>query len=186
MDENEQPIQGHQTSSVSCRRLRVNHYITKSQAEREQKFLRRLADTSERSRRPERARERDKTLNDERDEALVSYAPAIFMCIICFDYHYVLLGGLFLRCVLSTAPLQLLLLPTRLLLSLLLSPALLVRWLLSSTSVGLAWLGWARVAAALVGRTVFDIVVRRGEVPHKRLFDRSILQWGRNWMVLPS
>jgi len=77
VDENKDRIQGHQTTEVSCSLFRVNHYITRSQAERERKLYRRLADTADRRRRPERARERDRMLNDELDEELVRYAPAI-------------------------------------------------------------------------------------------------------------
>jgi hypothetical protein len=76
VDENKQPIRGDQTESVSCEILRINHYITRSQAERDAK----LAGPDVLRGKPRdipRAKQRDLMLNDELDETILRYAPEL-------------------------------------------------------------------------------------------------------------
>jgi Glycosyltransferase family 92 len=76
VDENKVPIQGSETEAVSVELLRINHYITRSEEEREQKN--RGPDVLRGGRRHlPKARERDKMLNDEEDTAILRFAPGL-------------------------------------------------------------------------------------------------------------
>jgi hypothetical protein len=76
VDENKASIRGDETESVSVDLLRINHYITRSQAERDGK----LSGPDVLRGKPRdvpRAKERDLMLNDELDETILQYAPAL-------------------------------------------------------------------------------------------------------------
>jgi hypothetical protein len=77
VDENKQPItaQDH-TEAISFDLLRVNHYVTKSRAERERKIARPVAFDG-RIKNAERIRIRDRELNEVRDETILLYVPAL-------------------------------------------------------------------------------------------------------------
>jgi hypothetical protein len=74
--ENKEPIKGSRTETLSCERLRINHYITRSQEERDRKLAGWVAFTGERKP-AEGARERDRPLNDLHDDVIVQFAPAV-------------------------------------------------------------------------------------------------------------
>jgi hypothetical protein len=76
VNEKKDPIKGPMTDELSCERLRINHYITRSQEERDRKLARPVPYTGE-PRRVDRARERDKRLNELRDDILVRVAPEL-------------------------------------------------------------------------------------------------------------
>jgi hypothetical protein len=77
VDENRQPISAHDhTESVSFDLLRLNHYVTKSRAERERKIARPVAFDG-RIKNAERIRIRDQELNDVSDETILTYLPAL-------------------------------------------------------------------------------------------------------------
>jgi Glycosyltransferase family 92 len=76
VNEKKDPIKGSTTDELSCERLRINHYMTRSQEERDVKLSRPIPYTAE-PRPAERARERDKELNDVRDDLLVRLAPEV-------------------------------------------------------------------------------------------------------------
>jgi hypothetical protein len=74
--ENKAALRGSLTQSVSVDLLRINHYITRSQEERDLKNA--GPDVLRGGRRSlPRARERDKMLNDEEDTTILRYAPAL-------------------------------------------------------------------------------------------------------------
>jgi hypothetical protein len=74
--ENKEPIKGSQTEYTSVDLLRINHYITRSQEERELKNS--GPDVLRGGRRDlPKARERDKMLNAEEDTAIIQFAPAL-------------------------------------------------------------------------------------------------------------
>jgi hypothetical protein len=77
VDENFQPIRGHATEQVSTDLLRVNHYFTRSQQERDLKVKRLGAGTGLPLQNPEGVAERDRRLNEEVDEILVPYGRAV-------------------------------------------------------------------------------------------------------------
>jgi hypothetical protein len=74
--ENKEPLRGSETKSVSVDLLRINHYITRSQEERDRKNAGPDVLKGGRRRLP-KARQRDKMLNDEEDTTILSYAPAL-------------------------------------------------------------------------------------------------------------
>jgi len=74
--ERKQPIQGSQTETVSVDLLRINHYITRSQEERERKNAGPDVLRGGRRHLP-KAGERDKMLNDEEDTTILRFAPAL-------------------------------------------------------------------------------------------------------------
>jgi glycosyl transferase family 92 len=74
--ENKQPIQGSATKAVSVDLLRINHYMTRSQEERELKNAGPDVLRGGRRNLP-KARERDKMLNDEEDTTILRFAPAL-------------------------------------------------------------------------------------------------------------
>jgi hypothetical protein len=74
--ENKQPIQGSHTDTVSVDLLRINHYITRSQEERERKNAGPDVLRGGRRHLP-KARERDRMLNDEEDTTILRFAPAL-------------------------------------------------------------------------------------------------------------
>jgi hypothetical protein len=76
VNENKEPIRGSLTKSVSVDLLRINHYMTRSQAERDQKNAGPDVLRGGRRHLP-KARERDKMLNDEEDTTILSLAPAL-------------------------------------------------------------------------------------------------------------
>ena len=77
VDENFQMARGHATEKVSAALLRINHYFTRSQQERNQKIARRGAGMGLLIRNPETVAERDRRLNEELDEILVPYGRAV-------------------------------------------------------------------------------------------------------------
>jgi hypothetical protein len=76
VDENRQPIRGDHTESVSGEILRINHYITRSQSERDRK-LKGPDVLRGRPRDIPKAKERDLMLNDELDETILRYLPEL-------------------------------------------------------------------------------------------------------------
>jgi hypothetical protein len=76
VDENMRPVQGHQTDTVSVDRLRINHYFTRSQVERDLKLAAPRVDNGEPKER-EGVDERDRRLNEEYDETILAYVPAV-------------------------------------------------------------------------------------------------------------
>ena len=74
--ENKEPLRGSQTESVSVDLLRINHYMTRSQAEREVKNAGPDVLRGGRRNLP-KAAERDKMLNDEEDTTILQFAPAL-------------------------------------------------------------------------------------------------------------
>jgi hypothetical protein len=76
VNEQREPIKGDATGVVSCEVFRINHYITRSQEERNAKLS--GPDVLRGTRRNVKgASERDKILNAELDEAILRYAPAL-------------------------------------------------------------------------------------------------------------
>jgi hypothetical protein len=74
--ENKEPLRGSLTKSVSVDLLRINHYVTRSQEERDRKNA--GPDVLRGGRRDlPKARERDKMLNDEEDTTILRYSPAL-------------------------------------------------------------------------------------------------------------
>jgi hypothetical protein len=76
VSEQKQPIQGSMTETLSCDLLRVNHYITRSQEERDRKLAGPVAFTGK-PKRADRAKERDMTLNELLDDVAAQFAPAV-------------------------------------------------------------------------------------------------------------
>jgi hypothetical protein len=74
--ENKEPLRGSLTKSVSVDLLRINHYMTRSQDERDQKNSGPDVLRGGRRHLP-KARERDKMLNDEEDTTILRFAPAL-------------------------------------------------------------------------------------------------------------
>jgi hypothetical protein len=74
--ENKEPLRGSLTEAVSVELLRVNHYITRSQEERDAKIAG-LNPWVGGDRHLPKAKERDKMLNDEEDTTILRYAPAL-------------------------------------------------------------------------------------------------------------
>jgi hypothetical protein len=74
--ENKEPLRASLTKSVSVELLRINHYLTRSQEEREQKNAGPDVLRGGRRHLP-RAKERDKVLNDEEDTTILRFAPAL-------------------------------------------------------------------------------------------------------------
>lgn len=78
--ENKEPIKGSLTEKLSCERLRINHYITRSQDERNKKLAGPVPYTGE-PRKAERAAERDKELNELLDDVILRFAPAVWQAL---------------------------------------------------------------------------------------------------------
>jgi glycosyl transferase family 92 len=76
VNENKEPIKGSRTETLSCDRLRINHYITRSQEERDRKMAGPVAFTGK-PKPAEGARERDRPLNEQFDDVIVRFAPAV-------------------------------------------------------------------------------------------------------------
>jgi hypothetical protein len=74
--EKKEPIRGPLTESVSVELLRINHYMTRSQAERNQKNAGPDVLRGGRRKMP-KAAARDLMLNDEEDTTILRYAPAL-------------------------------------------------------------------------------------------------------------
>jgi hypothetical protein len=74
--ENREPLRGSLTQSVSVDLLRINHYMTRSQAERDEKNAGPDVLRGGRRRLP-KAGQRDKMLNDEEDTTILRFAPAL-------------------------------------------------------------------------------------------------------------
>lgn len=74
--ENREPVRASLTQSVSVELLRINHYITRSEEEREQKNAGPDVLRGGRRNLP-KAKERDKILNDEEDTTILRFAPAL-------------------------------------------------------------------------------------------------------------
>ena len=77
VDENFEPMHGHRTEQVSVDRLRINHYFTRSQQERNEKVKRPGILHGKLIPNPEQAQERDRRLNQEDDPILVPYGRAV-------------------------------------------------------------------------------------------------------------
>jgi hypothetical protein len=76
VNENKEEVRGSLTQSVSVDLLRINHYMTRSQAEREKKNAGPDVLRGGRRNLP-KARERDKMLNDDEDTTILRFAPAL-------------------------------------------------------------------------------------------------------------
>jgi len=77
VDELHRPYRGESTESLSVELLRINHYFTRSQEERERKLAAPRVDNGKPKRR-EGVEERDRRLNEEPDDgSILSYAPAL-------------------------------------------------------------------------------------------------------------
>jgi hypothetical protein len=76
VDELGRRVRGSMSESVSVERLRINHYFTRSQVERERKLASLRADAGL-PRPRENVEQRDARLNEEHDEAILEYAPAL-------------------------------------------------------------------------------------------------------------
>jgi hypothetical protein len=76
VDERYRPVRGHETDAVSIDRLRINHYFTRSQLERERKLDTLRADTGL-PRKREGVEERDRRLNAVRDETVLEALSAV-------------------------------------------------------------------------------------------------------------
>ena len=77
VDEHHRPARGHATDRASVDLLRINHYITRSQQERDVKLTRLGADTGLPVQNLDTVGERDRRLNEEVDEILVPYGRAV-------------------------------------------------------------------------------------------------------------
>jgi hypothetical protein len=76
VNEKKEPLRGSLTKSVSVELLRINHYLTRSQEERDLKNA--GPDVLKGGRRHlPRATDRDRMLNDEEDTTILRYAPAL-------------------------------------------------------------------------------------------------------------
>jgi hypothetical protein len=64
------------TESLSVDLLRINHYFTRSQEERERKLAAPRVDNGKPKNR-EGVEERDRRLNEEPDDLILSYAPGL-------------------------------------------------------------------------------------------------------------
>jgi Glycosyltransferase family 92 len=73
--ENGEPVRGDVTETVSCRLLQVNHYITKSQTERDAKLKTRIPFSGE-PRNVEGVVDRDATLNEKLDDRIATLYAA--------------------------------------------------------------------------------------------------------------
>ena len=77
VDERHRPYRGESTESLSVDLLRINHYFTRSQEERERKLAAPRVDNGKMKNR-EGVEERDRRLNEEPDDGVIlSYAPAL-------------------------------------------------------------------------------------------------------------
>ena len=77
VNENREAVAGDSTREVSADLLRINHYFTRSRQERQRKIWTPRAHSGELLPRPEEAEARDARLNEEVDEVLVPYGPAV-------------------------------------------------------------------------------------------------------------
>jgi hypothetical protein len=77
VDEHHRPARGHATERASVERLRINHYLTRSQQERDVKLTRLGADTGLPVQNLDTVEQRDRRLNEEVDEILVPYGRAV-------------------------------------------------------------------------------------------------------------
>jgi hypothetical protein len=69
-------VRGVLTDTASLERLRINHYFTRSQEERERKLAAPRVDNGEPKQR-EGVEKRDRKLNEEPDHTILAYAPAL-------------------------------------------------------------------------------------------------------------
>ena len=76
VDELHQPYRGETTESLSVDLLRINHYFTRSQEERERKLAAPRVDNGKMKNR-EGVEERDRRLNEEPDDTILAFAPAL-------------------------------------------------------------------------------------------------------------
>jgi hypothetical protein len=74
--ERHEPYRGEMTESVSVDLLRINHYFTRSQEERERKLAAPRVDNGKLKNR-EGVEKRDLRLNEEPDDLMLSYAPPL-------------------------------------------------------------------------------------------------------------
>jgi hypothetical protein len=76
VNERREQVRGHETEAASYDLLRINHYFTRSQVERERKLASAKADNGL-PRRPEQARRRDAMLDEVEDETILAYLPQL-------------------------------------------------------------------------------------------------------------
>lgn len=76
VDERRRPVRSEALASPSVELLRINHYFTRSQEERERKLAAPRVDTGQPKRR-ENVERRDRNLNAEPDTTILKYAPAL-------------------------------------------------------------------------------------------------------------
>jgi len=76
VDELHRPYRGETTESLSVDLLRINHYFTRSQEERERKLAAPRVDNGKMKNR-EGVEERDRRLNEEPDDTILAFAPAL-------------------------------------------------------------------------------------------------------------
>jgi hypothetical protein len=76
VDERRRPVRSEASETPSIELLRINHYFTRSQEERERKLAAPRVDDG-RPKRRENVERRDRNLNAERDDTILAYAPAL-------------------------------------------------------------------------------------------------------------
>jgi hypothetical protein len=76
VDERRRPVHDETSESPSIERLRINHYFTRSQVERERKLASLRADAGV-PRKREGVEKRDRRLNEQEDLTILRYAPAL-------------------------------------------------------------------------------------------------------------
>ena len=77
VDELRRPVRGVFSDTPSFNVMRINHYFTRSQQERERKLAAPRVDNGK-MKNPEGVEKRDRRLNEEADDGgIVSYAPAV-------------------------------------------------------------------------------------------------------------
>ena len=76
VDELRRPVRGVHTETPSVERLRINHYFTRSQEERERKLAAPRVDNGQ-PKQSEGVEERDRRLNEEPDELILHYVPSL-------------------------------------------------------------------------------------------------------------
>jgi glycosyl transferase family 92 len=76
VNERHEPVRGEFSDAPAVELLRINHYFTRSQQERERKLAAPRVDNGQPKQR-EGVERRDRKLNEERDDAILMYAPAL-------------------------------------------------------------------------------------------------------------
>jgi hypothetical protein len=76
VDERREPVRGEFSDAPAVERLRINHYFTRSQEERERKLDAPRVDNGKPKQR-EGVERRDRKLNEEPDDTILMYVPAL-------------------------------------------------------------------------------------------------------------